>query len=142
MQNIVKHFHCVSCGINMLIFAEEKFYAPIWKSRYAKILKSYDYFENINIDVLIPNTLQRTSCLFYTCISTEANFYLPIWESRCDKILKNHDYFQNTDLNVVFILNTSVVPVRSHGLRRWRIFFYHRLYETSLLILIYENKDV
>jgi len=29
MQNIVKHFHCVSCGINMLIFVEEKFYAPI-----------------------------------------------------------------------------------------------------------------
>jgi len=36
----------------MFIHAEKNFYVPICDSRYDKILKTHDYFQNININIM------------------------------------------------------------------------------------------
>jgi len=70
----------------MLIYVSANFIVPICDSQYDKILKTHDYFQDINIIIVfllniflfyIQNTVKyyyRTCCRFYVFISQKSNF--------------------------------------------------------------------
>ena len=53
MQNTVKYLHRIRCAFYVRISTEAIFYVSIWESPYDKILKTRDYFQHININVML-----------------------------------------------------------------------------------------
>jgi hypothetical protein len=117
MMNSINYLHRARCGFCVFIYAKTNFYLPIWDSWYHKSLKSGDYFQNINVNVVFwlnmllfymknfVEYLHHDRCEFYVLIYVETNFYIPILECRYDKVLKIHDYSQNINIYIVFQLN-------------------------------------
>jgi len=52
MKNSFKYLRHVRCEFYVLIFAEANFHIPILECQYDKVLKTRDYFQNININVV------------------------------------------------------------------------------------------
>jgi len=54
MLNTIKYFHDTRCRFFVLVSVVTNFYVPIWEGWYDNILKTHDYFQNININVVFP----------------------------------------------------------------------------------------
>jgi len=155
IQKSAKYFLRARYGFYVLIYAESILYVlvyvetnfclymrkQIFMCRYDKvhminILKTHDYFQNIDINVVflliffflyMQNTvsyLHLTCFGFYVFISMETDFYVLMWESWCDKKFKIHKYMHNI---VKYLHNT-------------RYKFYVLIYrETHFYVQIWEN---
>jgi len=83
MQNTVQYLHHANCRFYVFIYVDGNFYM---RKHYYKILKTHDYFQNININVMFLLTiffsymqksvkyLHHARWKFYLLIFVEANF--------------------------------------------------------------------
>ena len=124
MQNIVQSLQHTHCIFYVLIFASTNFYIHIWESRYDKILKTHNYFQNININVvcLLNKFLFKLHSLMILYVYIHRKKIMYRYMIVDMKILKTRDYFQNININTVFLLNKFLFYMQY--LHRTRCKFY------------------
>jgi len=74
MQNTFQYLHNTRCRFYVLISTKTNLYIYIWENRYDKILKTHDYFLNININAV----LLLIKFLFYMQNTVQYLHHLPL----------------------------------------------------------------